>query len=134
VPHEITWERQGVTKRFWGAVTGEEFVRSSHEVETSPRFDDLRFIINDFSEITGHSIEEADIEKLAIIRVGSMRTNRNFRVVIVTTDSRLAAIPTAISKGSFVGTYETEAFATIALARQWLQQKPVQTPFCRLPK
>jgi hypothetical protein len=46
--YAIAWEAAGVRKRFSGHVTDEEPMRSVVEVESDPRFDDLRYVVNDF--------------------------------------------------------------------------------------
>jgi hypothetical protein len=56
-----------------------------------------------------------------------MMSNPNIRVLLVTTDHRLAALAGTMNTEPFTGTHEIEVFATMAAAREWLLQQPVLT-------
>jgi hypothetical protein len=129
------WEPGGVTTRFTGFVTAEEYVRSAEDICADPRFDSLRFVIKDLLGITGHAIEPEACDSIAAIRYGARYTNPNIYLVLLTTDERL--VPFAHPKrGSFLhGLYETHAFPSDAAARRWLAaQPPLARPTGRLRK
>jgi hypothetical protein len=86
MPHENNWEQYVVVESFRALVTGKEFVRSWEAITGAARFDELRFIITDFSAIEGHGIDHQTMEAFAAIRHGSMFRNPNFRVVFAGSD------------------------------------------------
>ena len=47
---ETIWENKGVLKRLSGHVSADEFVHSVEAIQADPRFDDIRYVINDFSQ------------------------------------------------------------------------------------
>ena len=118
------WEPGGVTTRFIGFVTAEEYVRSAEDICADPRFDELRFVIKDLLDIAGHSIDNATADPIGAIRYGARFTNPNIYLVLLTTDERL--VPFAHPKAdSFLhGLYETHAFPSDAAARGWLAAQP----------
>jgi len=120
MPYSHAWEDRGVVKHFSGFVTGEEFARSAQEIAADRRFDDLRFIICDFLDVKGHSIDARSIERIAITRLGSLYSNPNIRVVLITTDEKVAKLKLAIEHPRFGKTYETCVFGTVQQARDWL--------------
>jgi len=120
MPYQNHWEPHGVVKRMWGFVSAAEFVRSTEEIAADPRFDDLRFVIVDVSEMQGHDIDELALEKVAVIRIGSSLTNRSFRVVVVGSDRQLQDLIDA----SQLPPHQTLAFASMTDARDWLTKQP----------
>jgi hypothetical protein len=109
--------------QFWRTVSGDEFVRASQEIAADPDFDTLRFIIVDFTGVSEHTIDEAALQDIAVVRIGSIATNPNVRIAMVTTDRGMATLTQSANVDPFVGTHEVKVFATIALAREWLQQQ-----------
>ena len=122
--HASIWEPRGVVMQFWCTVSGDEFVAASQEIAADPDFDTLRFIVVDFSGVKEHTIDEATLQDVAVIRIGSMATNPNVRIAMVTTDHGFAMLTQSANVDPFVGTHEVKVFATVALAREWLQQQP----------
>ena len=119
------WEPRGVTTRFTGFVTAEEYVRSAEEICADARFDGLQFVIKDLLAIDGHAIEPETSDAIAAIRYGARFTNPNIYLVLLTTDERLMPIAHP-DTGSFLhGLYETHAFASDAAARRWLAAQPL---------
>ena len=116
--HANVWEPHGVVMQFWRTVSGDEFVRASHEIAADPDFDTLRFIIVDFTGVSEHTIDEAALQDIAVVRIGSIATNRG-----------MATLTQSANVDPFVGTHEVKVFATVALARRWLQQQVALVAF-----
>jgi hypothetical protein len=131
MPHAKIWERQGVVIHYWGTVSAADLVKSSQELAAEPAFDELKFIIIDFADVSDHGIDEAAIEQIAVIRIGSMMSNPNIRVLLVTTDHRMTALAGSMAAEPFTGTHAIKLFPTMAAAREWLSEQPVLTAFRR---
>ena len=87
---EIVWEHRGVHKRLSGHVSAREFERSVETVQADPRFDEIRYVINDFSAVTGHGLDEQHLLELAAIQYGAQASNPQVRAVYVGVDPELA--------------------------------------------
>ena len=120
MPYENQWEPHGVNKRFWGVVTGPEFVRAAEEIAAHPRFDEFRYILNDFRDATAHCVDARALEDLAAIRFGSMYTNHRIRVAVVSTHPDVLALVASTQRAPLKGSHPTAAFATVEAARAWL--------------
>ena len=119
------WEPGGVTTRFTGFVTAEEYVRSAEDICADPRFDDLHFVIKDLLGVDDHAIEPEACDAIAAIRYGARFTNPNIYLVLLTTDERLVPFAHPTSDSFLHGLYETHAFASDVAARTWLAGQPM---------
>lgn len=81
MPHANVWEWHGVVMTFWGTVSGKQFLQAAQSVAADAALDDLRFAIIDFTDVIDHTIDESTQEDLAALRIGSIATNPNVRVV-----------------------------------------------------
>jgi hypothetical protein len=90
--YENTWEQNGVVKRFTGFLTAAEFIKSAEDVGADPRFDNLRFVINDFLNVVGNDICEDTVKYIGAMHAGRAFTNPNIWVAFVATDRELGAI------------------------------------------
>lgn len=118
------WEPGGVTTRFTGFVTAEEYVRSAEDICADPRFDDLRFVIKDLLHIAGHSIDPEANDPIAAIRYGAGFTNPNIHLVLLTTDPILVPFAHPERTSQLHGLCESHAFASDFAARNWLAGQP----------
>ena len=124
MPYENCWERHGVVKHFSGFVTADEFVRSAEAIAAHPDFDRVTYIVNDFTGSDGHGIDGDALERIAVIRFGSMSTNRKIRVLVVSTDPRVTALADAVKVAPLIGSQVTVAVPDMDRARLWLLEHP----------
>ncbi|MBW8759272.1 MAG: hypothetical protein JF586_16840 [Burkholderiales bacterium] len=130
---ENVWEPAGVTTRFTGFVTAQEYVRSAEEICADARFDGLQFVIKDLLAIDDHAIEIEASDPIAAIRYGARFTNPNIYLVLLTTDERLLPFAHPRADSFLHGLYETHAFPSDEVARRWLAaQPPLARPDGRL--
>lgn len=122
--YEIVWEPEGVVSQFVENVSAREFIRSVEKVQGDSRFDDMRYVINDFSAVTALELTEDTLTELAVLHYGAHVSNPNCRVVFVTRDIALALLLKKILMNGPVVSYQTEIFSTLAEARNWLDSQP----------
>ena len=120
---ETIWENKGVLKRLSDHVSAEEFVRSVEAIQADPRFDDIRYVINDFSQVSSHELDADLLQELAAIQYGAQASNPQVRAVYVGLggDPVLAQLLQAILISSQPSIYRVTLFDTLPQARDWLQ-------------
>ena len=64
------------------------------------------------------------MERIAVIRFGSMSTNRKIRVLVVSTDPRVTALADAVKVAPLIGSQVTVAVPDMDRARLWLLEHP----------
>ena len=119
VAYEVVWKHRGVIKRFFDCVTDHDMLQSVLDTESDRRFDDLRYVINDFSAITGCSVRIPTVEDISVADVGAARTNPSIRIAVVTTTPEIRMLAERYAS-SPLNVYETRIFASSAEARSWL--------------
>ena len=119
VGYELHWGERGVVKRYVGTVTAHDVIQSAVDVERDSRFDDLRYVINDFLEIVDVAVTGLEIERLAAIDKGAFETNPKIRIAIVTDRDDVVGLAREYAD-SPVHVYPTRIFSTLRSAKEWL--------------
>jgi hypothetical protein len=120
---ETIWENKGVLKRLSGHVSADEFMHSVEAIQADPRFDDIRYVINDFSQVSSHELDADLLQELAAIQYGAQASNPQVRAVYVGLggDPVLTQLLQSILIGSQRSVYRVALFETLPQARDWLQ-------------
>lgn len=92
--YEITWEAQGVVKRFFGDVSNDDLMKSSTVVQADARFDDLHYVLLDFHDCLSHSVTDPALLEIAAIDEAASDNQarsgvRQVHVAIIATDSKI---------------------------------------------
>lgn len=118
--YETRWEPpRGVVKRFFGYVSNKELLQSVIDTESDPRFDDLRFVINDFLDVRNISVSRNDVEYISAVDRAAAATNPNIRIAVVANRPEIIALADQYAN-SPMNAYPTRVFATLVEARAWL--------------
>lgn len=132
MPCQYEWERHCVVKRFSGYVSAEDFLSSVETVAADPRFDDLRLIINDFSQIQGHSIDADAYLMVAARRIGAVQTNPNFHVAFIVRPADALELQAVFSSGRQGLPFDPRVVTTEAQARACIAGPPhLGNPYTR---
>jgi hypothetical protein len=122
VPHQIHWERPfGVRTHFTGAFAPDEVERAVVTITSDSGFDDLRYLIFDLRDATGHSFDlqsRSAIEVPFATLIGASYSNAHLHAAFLVTSPELERlVALTVSRG--VLPVPTQAFRTEADARAW---------------
>ncbi len=120
MPNKAVWEPRGLFRRFSGVVTSEEILQAVLKVYGDPRFDDLTYVINDFSDIEGVALDERNIKKVAYLDKASARTNPRIKIAFVTRNPAFFGYAEMYMKFVDELPWQTEIFSSLEEAREWL--------------
>ncbi|WP_374277923.1 hypothetical protein [Azonexus sp.] len=120
----LCWDGSGLLKRFGGYVSAEEFMDSADASFSHPDIDRARYIINDFSNVTGHGLCDAVAEYVGVMRMGASLSTPNLRVLYISTDESIRDFVAALTAHPFHTAWETRVFPTMSLAEAWLKLQP----------
>ena len=116
---ELLWEPKGVVIRFYGTVGMFDPEQATAAYTRDIRFDELKFVIADYSGISGCEALPKDIEAVGAMDIGAMRTNPLMRKAVVTTSPEVIAMAEHHQEALGVQ-MPTRIFPTMAEARAWL--------------
>ena len=122
--YELVWEPDGVLIQFSGVVRAWEFIRSVENVQSDFRFDDVRYVINDFLAVDEYELTAEALTQAAVLQYGAYASNPNCRIVFATTDEALATLVRSAPELSGITAYQTEICPTVSAARDWLDSQP----------
>lgn len=123
MPFELSWEPNGVYRRYFGHVTIAERRQSFDAICADPRFDELRYTITDYLGVEGYEITPEATAEIAAMHIAPLLTNPNIVIAAVAVDERIvAAIEHFIGLGFITQPYRV--FATLAAARAWIDDLP----------
>lgn len=121
---ELVWEPDGVVKRFSGVVSAREFVKGVERVQSDPRYDEAHYVINDFSNVVSHELDESVLHEVAILQYGAHASHPNCRIVFVTQDEGLSALLELSAASASIESYQTAVLPSVTAARDWLDSQP----------
>jgi hypothetical protein len=120
--YQNIWEAQGVYRKYRGTLTGNIIREAVEKVEGDPRFDSIRYVLNDYLENTGMNVSEFDLKAIAAIDSVASRTNKKIKIAQVATRQDIIELVTNYDCQLEENTYETRVFSNLADARKWLEE------------
>ncbi len=117
--YEVVWEPRGVWRRFSGMLTPSDLVASVDEVQGDPRYDSLRYSINDFLAVE-NAAEIAGILDLVLAKaIGGALSNPNLVMAIVARSETVVSHAKMFLRPDFP--YPVKLFPDVDAARVWLK-------------
>jgi hypothetical protein len=119
MPYSLSWEPNGVYKKFTGLVTGAELVRSVIEVAEDIRFIGARYEVSDYLSAERTDFSQDALNEVRAVRIGSISRNPSLRVAIVTLDTEIQQrIYSTIA--ARLTLHQTKVFSALADADAWV--------------
>jgi hypothetical protein len=119
MPFELSWEPEGVVRRYTGWVSPQDRRDSLELICADHRFDELRYAISDYRSVTGYEADAAAAVELAALHRGPLLTNPQIVIAAVTDrPDVIADIRTFIAQGVLSMPYRI--FSDMAEARRWV--------------
>jgi hypothetical protein len=119
VAWEVVWEKSGAWLRCHGALTEEELVAGIDAIQQDPRFDALRYNINDFSEVRNLADLPGYIEDATVRAIGGAYSNPRILMAVVLPDPVFVERSRANFPPGFP--YRVGIFVDMSSAREWIR-------------
>lgn len=123
MPIDLQWEPGGVVRTLTGDVTAEALLHAIAALQNDPRFDALRFVVEDFSRVDSVQLETGAMDMLVDSAIGAALSNPHIRVAVVTGTPLLR---TLVRQFAAQSPYITHTFASLAAARAWIAEGDVE--------
>ena len=118
--NKLLWEPNGLYRKFSGEISGEEILESNFELQQHPKFESISYIINDFLDVTGFTIETLHTKIYAKTDEIVANTKLTLKVAIAVDQEALIALANNYREEMIGKSFECEIFKTVKDARQWV--------------
>jgi hypothetical protein len=117
------WEEKGLYRVFSDALESSDLFDEQEGVYADPRFDDLRYQINDFTNLVDIHISLDDVSKIAAIDKAAALSNPNIISAIVAIDDTQLALISWYMAQAISSPWATKTFRSVEEAREWITEE-----------
>lgn len=120
MPYTNTWESDGLYRKFTGVVSGEEILESNFELHEHSNFQKINYIINDFTEMSGHTIEIAHTKAYAVSDDVISDSKGRLKIALIAIQEEHIALANIYCEQMEDKRFECGIFKRIEDARKWV--------------
>lgn len=121
LPYELTWEKRGIVKRFWGHLSSAEFLAAHRAITEDPCLDcHIMYVISDFTGLVSIDVSPDTLSNYSIEKTGAASYLPNIRGAMVANNLAGQEMCALITAPQYVTPYEMRQFTSMNEARTWL--------------
>ena len=121
MPFFNKWVENGMEKIASGHVTGDELIATRKELYGDERFDQLEYILSDYTFADSVQILEKDIKQVAYLDGAAAMSNPNCKVAIVAPTKIMKPLADYYAELSKNSPWDARVFETVEQAKEWLK-------------
>lgn len=122
MPYRITWESEGVYSKFWGEVNVVQVLAMLEEVGGDYRFDEIFYLLADYTEVTTPQVTPSDVDLVAAIDRAQMLSNQHYLHAAVA-ESEEALVLLRYWVSLYQDPRHASYFTSVAEARAWVETR-----------
>lgn len=120
--YQLNWEEKGLHKVYLNKTSGREILESNFKLQGDARFDDIRYVINDFTQVAEFELTEDDINIIVSVDDVASRSNAKIKIPIVVTLPSLLEWASMYCEKMQDSPYICGIFSTMEDARVWVHE------------
>lgn len=117
--HTYLWESAGLYRKFVGEISGEEILTSNFEIQNREEFMTIKYIINDFTDISGYTVNKAHTGIYARTDDIISDTKGKLKIAIVADKDEIIALAESYRQQMTNRQFSCEIFKTLQEAKKW---------------
>jgi len=118
--YEMIWEKRGVYRRYYGHSSDLEVSESVNLTHSSDKFDELRYVILDFLDVTAFEVtSHAFIQETSALDAAAAHSNPNIKIAVVAADPEITTLAKEYIANELTP-YPTRIYSNMADARNWV--------------
>ena len=118
--YKNNWEDNGLHRKFTGKITGQEILESNLSIQGNPRFDHIKYVLNDFLSITEFEITTADVNIISTVDNVAAISKKKLKIAIVADDKNLLKWINEYLKMMQGSPYDAAVFSAYDDALNWV--------------
>jgi len=120
----VVWEAEGAYREFTGVISGGEILEANLELYADPRFKNASYLIDNYSEISGSTVESPDLEALGVTDEIISKEYHDIKIaLIVAQEPREIDMAKSYCDQMKDKGFKYEYFLTVDNARKWATNK-----------
>lgn len=119
--HITNWEKDGIIRIFTGELNPEEILTSNFDIYNQPNFETVNYIINDFTGVTGLTLDNEHTKIYASTDDIISRTKGKLLIAIVATQQKHIALAKSYQQEMKNNLFVSEIFESIEDAKIWVE-------------
>ena len=120
--HLNKWEGKGLYREFKDNITGREVLNINLTIQGDPRFDNIKYVINDFTQIADFYFSDIDIKLLAVTDNIAAKSNPRLKIALIVTLEPLLKWADSYCEHMKGSPYICEIFDNISDAEKWVSK------------
>ena len=119
MPHTLSLRDGGLLRTFTGTITGSEIIEANLKLHGNYIFDDLNYVINDFSRINDCIFEEDDLLTLKTFDDVASLSKSHLKIAIIVTMDAFIDLAKIYCESMRQSSYDAKIFSSLACASKW---------------
>ena len=83
MPYVNEWKEKGLHRTFSGDITGKEVLIANLNIQGHERFDEINYVLNDFSAIKSFNISDIHVSEVSTMDNIAAQSNDRLKIIIV---------------------------------------------------
>lgn len=119
--HTKNWTEDGVYRKFTDEISPDEILKSNFELQADPRFEEINYIINDFTKVTKLKFTSNHTKIYASTDDIISSSKGNLKIAIVAVQDAHIALANNYRDDMLNKFFKCEIFKTIKEAEDWVK-------------
>ena len=116
------WEAAGLYRKFTDKINGGEVLGDNLKLQGDARFDAIRYVINDFTQIVDFDFSDLDVQKISINDNVASKSNPKIKIALISTHEPLLVWLKLYSKSMEGSLYKCDIFESADNAYKWASE------------
>ncbi len=117
--YQYIWKEHILYRVFTEDISGDEVLNSNLELQGDARFDDIKCLINDFSNISQFTLNVNDIDHFVAIDNASALSKKRLNIAMIATNQELLSWIYLYCAKMESSPYQCRLFDNIQSAQEW---------------
>lgn len=118
--YQDIWENGGLQRVFTDTTSCEEILSANIKLYSDPIFDDIKFIINDFTRVLHFETSTQSMNEYVGIEKATNKSNHPLKVAMLVRDGYISAFARIYALRMEETTFQCETFENINDANSWI--------------
>ena len=119
---EYKWESKGLCRVFTDTINGDEVLGDNLKLQGDIRFDNIKYVINDFTEVVDFDFSDLDVTKISVNDNVASQSNPYLKIALISTHEPLLVWLRLYCESMEGSLYKSKIFDNADDAYEWVSE------------